>query len=332
MATPGVVLVVSAHEPVTVTRALGEQPIVIGRDARCDLSIDDAELSRRHCEVALLGDGRYRVTDLGSQNGTRVNGRPVNAREGVVEAAPAIVRVGGSIVVLERDVDTFAAGVRVEDDVVGPVLRVAYDAIERAAREGRHLFVDGENGTGKERAARLFHAVGGNATGRFLPINCATPDAARSFDEARGGVVFLDQLDALDPDAQRTVLDRAEAVPGALVVATAAPRCDAYVRVVLPPVRDRRAEIPFLVAHALRETELETTASLIEECLLRRWPANVRELVGAVGAAARMAQSAGAERVSAKDLPAWAGIDGERSGASTMPDLARLGLPIVNAR
>ena len=50
--------------------------VVIGRDARCEVPVDDRTLSRRHCRVYLGPDG-WRVTDLGSRNGTFLNGSPI---------------------------------------------------------------------------------------------------------------------------------------------------------------------------------------------------------------------------------------------------------------
>jgi diguanylate cyclase (GGDEF)-like protein len=45
----------------------------IGRDAGCGLTLSDASVSRRHARVT-FGDGEFRVEDLGSRNGTRING------------------------------------------------------------------------------------------------------------------------------------------------------------------------------------------------------------------------------------------------------------------
>ena len=53
---------------------------VIGRGSDCDLTIDDATLSRRHAELS-IDHGRLRVRDLGSANGTSVNGERITERE-----------------------------------------------------------------------------------------------------------------------------------------------------------------------------------------------------------------------------------------------------------
>lgn len=62
--------------PDGTTLALGRSPIVIGRLPECDVVLGDTNVSRRHAQVA-LDDGEVVVTDLGSTNGTFVNGRKV---------------------------------------------------------------------------------------------------------------------------------------------------------------------------------------------------------------------------------------------------------------
>lgn len=60
--------------------ALGEDPLVIGRLPECDIVLGDPNVSRRHAELRRSGEGVV-VTDLGSTNGTRVNGVPVRERQ-----------------------------------------------------------------------------------------------------------------------------------------------------------------------------------------------------------------------------------------------------------
>lgn len=52
---------------------LGKDPLIIGRLAECDIAFDDSNISRRHAEIKALVGG-YAVNDLGSTNGTKVNG------------------------------------------------------------------------------------------------------------------------------------------------------------------------------------------------------------------------------------------------------------------
>jgi hypothetical protein len=55
---------------------LGSTPVTIGRLPECEIVLADANASRRHVEVrpATDGDGGYLLSDLGSTNGTKVNG------------------------------------------------------------------------------------------------------------------------------------------------------------------------------------------------------------------------------------------------------------------
>lgn len=57
---------------------LEKPPVVIGRDERCDLVIADRQVSRYHARISLEGDG-YILTDLGSKNGTFLNGQELDA-------------------------------------------------------------------------------------------------------------------------------------------------------------------------------------------------------------------------------------------------------------
>jgi pSer/pThr/pTyr-binding forkhead associated (FHA) protein len=54
----------------------------IGRDRGCDLAVDDLSVSRVHARLERTRDG-WVLTDLGSTNGTRVNGWLVRDRVNV---------------------------------------------------------------------------------------------------------------------------------------------------------------------------------------------------------------------------------------------------------
>ena len=56
---------------------LGGQRAVIGRSRECDVVLSDPNVSRRHAELRRDGDG-WRVVDLGSTNGVKVNRRRVS--------------------------------------------------------------------------------------------------------------------------------------------------------------------------------------------------------------------------------------------------------------
>ncbi|MCU0722675.1 MAG: sigma-54 factor interaction domain-containing protein, partial [Planctomycetes bacterium] len=96
--------------------------------------------------------------------------------------------------------------------------------VERGARAGLKLLVEGETGTGKELVARLAHCLGPYRAGPFVPVNCGCIDRtlARSdlighekgaftgaverrpgaFDRSQGGTLFLDEIGDLPLDVQ----------------------------------------------------------------------------------------------------------------------------------
>jgi hypothetical protein len=57
---------------------LGPRPLTVGRLPDCGLVLADPNVSRYHAEFrAAAGDGEFEVSDMGSTNGTKVNGIPV---------------------------------------------------------------------------------------------------------------------------------------------------------------------------------------------------------------------------------------------------------------
>jgi diguanylate cyclase (GGDEF)-like protein len=59
--------------------ALGDTPVLLGRDIKADICIDDASVSRHHARFQPEGDG-FCVVDLQSTNGTSVNKVPVKTK------------------------------------------------------------------------------------------------------------------------------------------------------------------------------------------------------------------------------------------------------------
>jgi general secretion pathway protein E len=71
---------------------LGERAITIGREQGNALVLDDDQASRRHCVIEPYADG-FRLRDLGSRNGTRLNNQPVS--EKTLDNGD-VVRIGGT--------------------------------------------------------------------------------------------------------------------------------------------------------------------------------------------------------------------------------------------
>jgi ABC transport system ATP-binding/permease protein len=70
--------------------------VQLGRDPAADVHLPDPRISWRHAAIA-AADGGFHLRDLGSKNGTRVDGVPVG-EEGVRLSAPAEISLGGAVV------------------------------------------------------------------------------------------------------------------------------------------------------------------------------------------------------------------------------------------
>jgi transcriptional regulator with GAF, ATPase, and Fis domain len=79
---------------------------VVGRSSEADLQLIDAGASREHCRFEVV-DGRVYLEDLGSQNGTFVNGEPLAARTALAPGDE--IAVGDSLLVLDGDWEMLAA-------------------------------------------------------------------------------------------------------------------------------------------------------------------------------------------------------------------------------
>jgi len=59
---------------------LGDTVVVVGRTSECDIVLNDSNVSRRHAEIRPIPDG-FAVVDMGSTNGSKVNGVRVVQRD-----------------------------------------------------------------------------------------------------------------------------------------------------------------------------------------------------------------------------------------------------------
>jgi pSer/pThr/pTyr-binding forkhead associated (FHA) protein len=59
------------------TISLSRSPVSIGRSSKCDLVLPDEKISGKHVALLIGANGKAQVTDLGSTNGTWLNGNKV---------------------------------------------------------------------------------------------------------------------------------------------------------------------------------------------------------------------------------------------------------------
>jgi DNA-binding NtrC family response regulator len=219
-----------------IDRAAGGQPwestgesCSIGSAPGNDLRLSEPTVSGFHCEIRVDAQ-RPRIVDLGSRNGTVVDGVQVKEaflRDGsVIRVGAASLRFnlvdgGNRLLVSHRTSFGDMHGQSV-------AMRSAFALMEKASASDATVLLEGETGTGKGQAAEAIHRASPRAAGPFVVVDCtAIPanlleseffghekgaftgaDARRrgAFEEATGGTIFLDEIGELPLDLQPKLL------------------------------------------------------------------------------------------------------------------------------
>jgi DNA-binding NtrC family response regulator len=217
---------------------IGSEAATLGRDEAAQIVVPVNAVSRSHARIQ-RDRGSWSIRDLGSRNGTFVDGRL--ATEAALEPATEI-RIGdallkfvlrhGSEYARYRIDGTLDSGARrlsrSGSALVGGLLmdRIAAD-VERIAPTELNVMLLGESGTGKEVVAKELHRVSGRR-GNFCAINCAAIPAQLIESElfgfkrgafsgadrdkpglvrtAHGGTLLLDEIGDMPTEAQAKLL------------------------------------------------------------------------------------------------------------------------------
>ena len=266
----------------------------------------------------------------------RPSAAPSDAHGRVVGRSPAMRELFAA---LDKVAPTESTVLLVGETGTGKELAAAAVHERSARRTGPFVAVDCGALADTLLESELFGHVKGSFTG-------ALRDKPGLFEVAAGGTIFLDEIGgvsfALQQRLLRVLQEREVTRVGAVrptkvdvrvVAATNRDlraevqagrfREDLFYRLnvfplVLPPLRDRRSDIPLLVEHAL--TRIGRRATAIECCspfamrLLRAydWPGNVRELFAAVESASI---HAGGGRIEAQHLPPEVRVSADQRGA-----------------
>lgn len=79
--------------------------LVIGRDPMCDITINDPEISRQHARLSRTGDG-FQIEDLGSTNGTFVNGQRLASNTPFALQPGQAINMGSGVRLVYEAADT----------------------------------------------------------------------------------------------------------------------------------------------------------------------------------------------------------------------------------
>ncbi|MEO6952193.1 MAG: sigma 54-interacting transcriptional regulator [Polyangia bacterium] len=220
--------VLTLDEPLVLVTPTGEEHVLvhgltIGQIDENHVVLRDPCVSRRHCVVERERGG-LRVRDLGSKNGTLVNG--VRVSDAPLDPG-AVISIGGvRLRVIARS--------RQRSPLVGSSasMRSLRRQVALLAPTGLPVLVLGETGTGKELVARALHDES-RLRGQFIALNCgaiahelveselfghekgaftgAIGKRLGVFQDADGGTLFLDEVAELPLSLQPKLLRALEA-------------------------------------------------------------------------------------------------------------------------
>jgi DNA-binding NtrC family response regulator len=209
---------------------------LVGTSAVCGLVLADALVSRRHLTLEAQ-EGILRVIDVGSTNGTVVNGVSILA---AALRGGELVQIGGTTLRIDP-VGAPSPAALWPTESFGRVLgtsaamRRLHPLFQKLSASALPLVVEGETGTGKELLAESLHEMGPRKLAPFVVFDCAVQGekqveaalfgeedptgprrAAKAplrrglFEEADGGTLLVDEVAELSPLLQAKLLRAVE--------------------------------------------------------------------------------------------------------------------------
>jgi len=179
-----------------------DQPVLlIGRDARCDVLVADRQVTRQHASITLEKDG-YVLQDLGSKNGTFVNGQELKG--------PHLLQDGDEIQIALCCKLAFVAA-----EATAPVIRDEETVGLRMDLESKRVWVAGKEldpplSVAQYRLLALLYEEPGRVYSRDAVVEAVWPE------DDRGGI----SEQAIDALARRLRERLAEADPETQYVVT----------------------------------------------------------------------------------------------------------------
>lgn len=281
-----------------------DKPRTAGSSARCEFVIADKTVSRLHLELDPRTDGLW-VRDLGSRNGTYING--IKITEARVPAGSS-VRVGTTDITVTYEPPNSAVPGSTEDLVsfgelegYAPAMRDLFAALKELSTTDESVILEGEPGTGKKALARALHDASARADGPFVIVECAglpgRSEIAEVLEEAlggaEGGTLVLDAPAELSLAVQRELTPPLAAKAFRVITTTerdlrrlvnqGAFRESLYFSLAgatlrVPPLRERKADLVPLLRRFLGDQASLATPQLVADLDLVPWLGNVREL------------------------------------------------------
>jgi len=206
-----------------------KEKITFGTHNDNDLILSDEFISRHHGEF-YFRNGEFFVRDLGSRNGTFINGKRV---QGSILAPGSRIDIGktGLDFLVSEDSDVFKKDKEEQlGEIVGKSqkIKTLYTLCKKAASCDATVLINGETGTGKELIAKTIHSLSSRSEGSFVTIDCgsipkelieselfghekgaftgAQTQRKGAFERGHKGTVFLDEIGELPKEMQPKLL------------------------------------------------------------------------------------------------------------------------------
>ena len=243
------------------------------------------------------------------------------------------------------------------DNIVGKsrAMQEIFRLLKKVAESESTVLIQGESGTGKELIARAVYHHSPRNKGPFVTLNCgaipynlleselfghvkgaftgAIRDKKGLFEDAEGGVIFLDEIGELPPEMQVKLLrtiqqreikrvgdNRTIKIDVRIIAATNRDlfegikkgtfREDLYYRInvfglKIPPLRDRKEDIPLLIDFFLkkspaRQKTVQVSREAMKMILDYPFPGNIRELENIIERALILCED---NMITVSDLP-----------------------------
>jgi len=224
----GITVLVLSGQRKGFTRPLTGK-LTVGKEPDNDLHLPDDTVSRRHCELS-KEPGGILVRDLGSTNGTRVDGARI---ETATVPPGTVLRIGEVEVALRAGAAKAEVLPSASTEFGGALgqslaMRSIFGVLERVAPTDATVLLEGETGTGKDVLARAIWSASPRSGKPFVVVDCGAVAyslieselfghergaftgaiAARqgAFELADGGTLFLDEIGELPLDVQPKLL------------------------------------------------------------------------------------------------------------------------------
>ncbi|MEM9667714.1 MAG: sigma 54-interacting transcriptional regulator [Pseudomonadota bacterium] len=222
-----------------------------------------------------------------------------------------------------------------EQDAVLPLIgrselmQEVYRVVSRVMNTNLTVLIEGESGVGKELTARAIHDLSQSSQSPFILLDLdglSSDEMAESFAQIRednGATIYIDEVAGLSQDAQARLVRLLRRPGHARLIVSTSHDLDALVlegtfrrdlfyrlnvvRLSLPPLRDRREDLPDLAqAFLIRARDKGLPAKRFDAAALDlmaayEWPGNVRELENVI---MRLSALSPDSTISTKDVEA----------------------------